>query len=84
MLATYCITLSLSLFALGGADLTGGFCLSTLSYSRPTTIVRPILNMVVISRTVEGMIYEESGRRASVYNALYCILQGIIALLPWL
>jgi hypothetical protein len=39
LLATLCAALSLTLFALGGADLTGGFCLRTLSFGRPTTIV---------------------------------------------
>jgi hypothetical protein len=38
-LATICVTLSLALFALGDADLTDGFCLRTLNFGRPTTIV---------------------------------------------
>jgi hypothetical protein len=73
--ATFCVTLSLALFALGGADLTGRFYPQTLSISRPTTIMRPILDMVAISRAVEGMVCEESERCVNVYNALYCILQ---------
>jgi hypothetical protein len=39
LLATLCVTLNLALFAHGGADPTGEFCLRTLSYCRPTTIV---------------------------------------------
>jgi hypothetical protein len=39
LLATLCVTLSLALFALCGADPTGRFCLRTLSSSRPTTIM---------------------------------------------
>jgi hypothetical protein len=35
----FCIILSLALFALGGADPTGEFCLRTLSFSRPMTIL---------------------------------------------
>jgi hypothetical protein len=52
----------LTLFALGGADLTGGFCLSTLSSSRPTTIVGLVLDTVVVSHAIEGTRSEESGR----------------------
>jgi hypothetical protein len=37
------------MFALGGAESTGVFCLRTLSFSRPTTIVGPILDMVAVS-----------------------------------
>jgi hypothetical protein len=54
MLATLCVALSLALFALGGSDPTGGFCLRTLSVAGPSIIVGPILDMVVISRDVEG------------------------------
>jgi hypothetical protein len=39
VLATHCVTLSLALFALGGVDLTRGFCCRTLSFGRPTTIM---------------------------------------------
>jgi hypothetical protein len=58
LLATLCVVLSLTLFALSGADLTGGFCLRTLSFSRPTAIARTILHMVVVSHALECMIYE--------------------------
>jgi hypothetical protein len=34
MLATLCVTLSLSLVALGDSDPTGQFCLATLSFGR--------------------------------------------------
>jgi hypothetical protein len=34
-MATLCVALSLTLFALGGVDLTGGFCLRPLSFGRP-------------------------------------------------
>jgi hypothetical protein len=46
LLATLCVPLSLALFALAGANPTGAFCLQTLSFSRPTVIVRPILDTV--------------------------------------
>jgi hypothetical protein len=76
VLAILFVDLSLALFALGGANPTIGFPLSTLSFSRSTTIVGPILDMVVIPHAVEGTMCEESGRHVSIYNALYCILQG--------
>jgi hypothetical protein len=60
LLTTHCVALSLVLFALGGANSTGEFCLRTLSFSRPTKIVGPILDMVAISYTIEGPIREES------------------------
>jgi hypothetical protein len=59
LLATLCVALSLTLFALGIADSTGGFCLRTLSFSRPTTIMGPILDMVAVFHDVEGVICEE-------------------------
>jgi hypothetical protein len=34
-----CAFVPLSLFALGGADPSGGFCLRTLSFGRPMAIV---------------------------------------------
>jgi hypothetical protein len=39
LLATLCVILSLALFAQGGTDSASGFCLRTLSGSRPTTIM---------------------------------------------
>jgi hypothetical protein len=42
-----------------GVDLADGLSLRTLSFSRPTTIVGPILDTVVISCDVEDVIYEE-------------------------
>jgi uncharacterized integral membrane protein len=59
LLATYYVTLSLTLFALGGADLTDEFCLRTLSFSGLTVIVGLILGTVVVSHVVEGGICEE-------------------------
>jgi hypothetical protein len=59
LLATLCVALSIALFTLGGANLTGGFCLQTMIFSRPTTILGSILDMIVVSRTIEGMICEE-------------------------
>jgi hypothetical protein len=82
LLATLCVALSLALFALGRADLVGGFFLRTLSFSRPMTSVRPILATVVVSHAVEGQICKESRRRVRVYNTVYCILQGPIASPP--
>jgi hypothetical protein len=82
LLAILYVALSLALSALGGADPTGGFCLGTLSSRRPTVIVGPILDMVVVFHVVEGMMCEESGRCVSVYNTLYCVLQGFAALPP--
>jgi hypothetical protein len=35
LLATLCVTSSLALVALGGYDLSEGFCLRTLSFGRP-------------------------------------------------
>jgi hypothetical protein len=52
LLATLCVSFSLTLFALGGADLTGRFCLRTLSFGRPTTIMRPIWDTFTISHAV--------------------------------
>jgi hypothetical protein len=59
LLTTLCVALSLALFALGRADLVGGFFLRTLS-------VRPVLATVVVSHTVEGLICKESRRRVRV------------------
>jgi hypothetical protein len=59
LLATLCVTLSLALFALSGADPTGRLCLRTLSFSRPTAIMGPILDTVIVSRSIEGVICEE-------------------------
>jgi hypothetical protein len=61
-LATLCVTFSLALFALGGTDPTGGFCLQSLIFSRPTTIMGLVLDMVAVSRTIDVMICEERGR----------------------
>jgi hypothetical protein len=59
LLATLYVALSFILSTLGCADPTGGFCLRTLSFSRPTAIVGPILDMVAISSVVQCMICEE-------------------------
>jgi hypothetical protein len=61
LLITLCVTSSLSLFALGGSDLTGGICLRTLSCCRPTVIMGPVLDTVAISRDVEGASFKEFG-----------------------
>jgi hypothetical protein len=61
LLATLYVTLSLGLIALGGSDLTGGFCLITLSCCRPTAIMGPILDTVDISYDVEDGSCEELG-----------------------
>jgi hypothetical protein len=74
------VTLSLALFALGGVDPASGFCLRTLSFGRPTPIMGPILDTVVISCDLMGMMCEESGRRVNIYNTIYCVLQGSVAL----
>jgi hypothetical protein len=52
LLATLYVALSLALFALGGTD-------RTLSFSGPTIIVGPILDIVVVSKAVEGVICQE-------------------------
>jgi hypothetical protein len=44
-------------------DPAGRFCLRTLRFGRPTTIMEVILDMVAISCDVEGMTCGESGRR---------------------
>jgi hypothetical protein len=71
LLATLRVALSLALFALGGTDPAGGFCLRTLSYSRPTTIVGSILDTVVVSRVVVGTSCEELGRHVNM--SLLCM-----------
>jgi hypothetical protein len=57
--------------ALGGAEPAGEFCLRTLVFIRPTTIVGPILDTVAVSRDVAGTMCEESVRRVNVSNTLY-------------
>jgi hypothetical protein len=76
LLATPCVASSHALVALGSSNPTSGFHLSTLSIGRPTTIVRPILDIVSISLGVEGVVCEEQEGRVNVYIALYCILLG--------
>jgi hypothetical protein len=66
LLATICVILSLTLFALGNADPVGEFCIRTLSYSRPMTIMEPILDTVIISRVVVGTSCEELRRRVNM------------------
>jgi hypothetical protein len=48
------VSLSLTLFALGSADLGGGFCLRTLSFGRPKAILEPVLDTVVVSCVAVG------------------------------
>jgi hypothetical protein len=59
LLATLCVDLSLTLFALDSSNSTGGFCIKTLTYCRPTTIMGPILDKVGVSCNVEGTSCEE-------------------------
>jgi hypothetical protein len=59
LLATLCVILSLTLFALGGTDLIDRFCLRTLSFGKPTIIMLPMLDMVAVSHDVEGMVCKE-------------------------
>jgi hypothetical protein len=66
LLATLCVALSLTLFALGGADATGRFCLRTLSCSRLIAIMGLILDIVIVSRAVVGTSCEELGRRVNM------------------
>jgi hypothetical protein len=70
VLATLYVALSLALFALSSTDSAGRLSLRTLSFGRPTTIVRLILDTVAISHDVEGTTCGESGRHVRVYNAL--------------
>jgi hypothetical protein len=53
-----CCSIPHSIFS-GRTDMTSGFCLRTLSFSRPIAIMWPILDTVIISCTVEGVICEE-------------------------
>jgi hypothetical protein len=48
----FCVALSLALFAMGGADPTGGFCLRTLSFAGPSAIMGPVWDMIVISYAI--------------------------------
>jgi glucokinase len=59
LLGTLCVALALALLALDGVDLTGGFCLRTPNFSRPTAIVGPVLDTVIVSHVVEGVVCEE-------------------------
>jgi hypothetical protein len=61
LLATLYVTSSLTLFTWGGGDPNGEFCLRTLICCRPTAILGPILDTVVISHDVEGTSCEELG-----------------------
>jgi hypothetical protein len=66
-----CVASSLTLFTQGCADLTGGFCLRTLSYFNPMIIMGPILDMVVVSHDVVGASCEELGW--CVNTSLLCL-----------
>jgi hypothetical protein len=84
LLAIPCVTLSLILFALGDADLTGGFCLRTLSFASHSTIMGPILDMFIVSRDVVGTSCEVLERHANLsLLPLLLRLYGPIALPPW-
>jgi hypothetical protein len=60
MLATLCVASSLAMVALDSSDLTGGFCLGTLSFAGPLTIVGPIWDMISVScAVIAGVMCEE-------------------------
>jgi uncharacterized membrane protein SirB2 len=59
LLVTICVALSLALFTLGAAVPTSGVFLRTLSFSKPMAIVGPILDTVLLSRTIEDVVCEE-------------------------
>jgi hypothetical protein len=61
LLVILCVTLSLALFTLGDADLTDGFYLRTLRYSRPMTIMGPVLDIIIVSRVIVDTSCEELG-----------------------
>jgi hypothetical protein len=71
LLVTLCVTSSLALFARGGASQTGAFCLRTMSYCRPTAIVGPIFDTVVVSCDVAGASCDELGWRVNL--GLLCL-----------
>jgi hypothetical protein len=70
--------LSLALFALDDADPSGGFCLGTLSFGRPTAIVGPILDTVVVSHEAEGTVCEELGKHVNM-GLLWLLLRLVRA-----
>jgi hypothetical protein len=61
MLATLCVASPLALVALGCSDPARRFGLRTLSFTSPSAIMGLILDMVVVSRDVEGVSCEELG-----------------------
>jgi hypothetical protein len=54
LLATLCVALSVTLYAMCGTDLIGGFCLRTQNFAGPSSIVGPILDMVTVSCDIAG------------------------------
>jgi hypothetical protein len=66
MLATLCVTSSLAQFIRGGVDQASGFCLKTLSCCRPTAIVGPILDTIIVSHDVMGTSCEELERHVNM------------------
>jgi hypothetical protein len=76
MLATLCVTSSLTLFALGGSYPIGGFCLGTSSFVGPLAIVGPIWDTISRSHAIAaGVMCEEWGRHVNlVYYAPYYVL----------
>jgi hypothetical protein len=66
LLTTLYVASSLALFAWGGADPIGGFCLRILSYCRPTAIMGTILDIVVVSCDVAGKSCEQLGWRVNM------------------
>jgi hypothetical protein len=60
LLTTLCVTLSRTLFALGGTDPTGGFYLKTLSFAGPSAIMGPVWDTIDVScAVVAGTMCEE-------------------------
>jgi hypothetical protein len=55
-----------SVLALKLGVTTGGFYLRTQSYHRTTVIMGPILDMVIVSRAIVGMLCEEKGRHVNL------------------
>jgi hypothetical protein len=71
LLALLCVALSLTLFPLGGADVTSGLYLGTRSFASPSVIMGPILDTIVVSRDVASMLCEELAWHVNMY--LLCL-----------
>jgi hypothetical protein len=82
LLATLCVTLSLTLFALGGADLAGGFCLRTLSFGRPMPNRGTYFEYSCHIPCYSGHDVRGVGEASKRIQHLYCVFQGSIASPP--